>query len=355
MATSICALLRAAFPSLTQEQRTLAFQFCLLYVCRMDDANTFRRNMRMFDSERVQEFKQFRLRLTESYYAVVEFRYCAMWAILHPTHVIDRQQFQLRPADAKRLEDCRRSRKLRQRVIAHLEENFGGRNILRPEAVRRMCGEYMAKIDKSLDQIVASKLRFVSVFNRSDLRDLKADLVTRVVQQFYWSFKLRDPTYQKQYLLMIAHNAVRNMAYYWTTSKRRTSSEQDSAGISTRLLVSENENESTSIATANIAAQGADHSVALDAQRIVVMYGTTNRRRRLLAVLAGIEDREFTQWLIANRLAKQGQTNCEVQDLMDPQTFLMAAVQWAKVNRKNLMRFVHTLRREQHECHRTYP
>lgn len=349
---SLISVIQQAFPNLTGPYLRKAFKHTFLYVCRCIGANEFRTAMREFEPWRTQEFKVFRLTLTSSFYYYATLRYTGLWFLTNKSATDDElAKHGILQQDAKGLMWLRRNSQTVCDLRKFVSMTYGS-VVPRPDEVRWLCGVIVTQLDQSLLSIVRSKLRFLVIFNRLDERDLKADLVARLVQQFMWAFKYRDMSYQRQYALMTAHNAARNMAHYWTTAKRSVATERDATGISSRVLISENEylvNPTFAVAAPEVLPD-----VDYDAKRVVVMYGTTDRRRRLLSVLSGVENHSFTLWLRHRKLITENQTNEDACLVLQTDVYLNAAIKWSRVNRKHATRFIKTMRREYEPTRRTH-
>lgn len=341
-------LIRRYWPDLDKHGRDVVFRQSVLYVTRNLSAHDFQSSLAKYKDE-CTHFKSFRLALTCGHYFYLAFRYFAIFVLSTKKDAVARaKRYGIFREDAKALNALSVNNRVVGAMRRFKREKLGGKTPL-PGEVRRMCQQVILSIRSDLQRIVRHKLRFVSVFNQVDPDDLFSEVQARVIQQFYWAFELRYPKYRQLHALQVAHKYIINLQYHWTAKKRHVATERDRHGISKKILV----NESclpNQMALSDLPVAAADEQQhvenQVDAQRIMVMYGTTRKKRTLLKVLSGVEHADFNAWLRQHHLLGHCESHVELQDQVNRVEFLAYAADWLCIRPQKALQFVSRIREE---------
>lgn len=350
---SLLAYIKKQFPDLDRAQLRYVYRCCWMYICRQYTAVQFRNSLLDFDGKN--SFKQFRLGLTEDFYFCGTLRYFGMF-LLTRTGIPQgagplAAKVGVATVDLNCLLRLKRDNRLVGKMRRYRKERFKG-TAPTPSFVRRRCDALIAQIRPAIAKVVARRLRFATIFNGQSLDDLTCEVVMRMVQQFYWSFEVRDDQWELRHLMTIAKNHIRNMASYFSTQKRSGASERDSIGVSKKVVLNESElGEETTLSTLPGGATDNTEQLQrqLDASKVMVMYGTTAKKTLLLTVLAGIESPSFNSWLLERGLVKPGVSHVDVQDRVNHRAFLRLVASWLGIKKRRAVRFVQRIKQELQE------
>lgn len=331
------------------------YKCCWLYICRQYSAAQFSSSLSDYKNDGRVSLKLFRLGLTEDFYFCGTLRCFGVFLLTRrgipkmAKPLADR--IGVHERDLKCLLRLKRDNRLVGQMRRYRKQKFGGL-ALTPSFVRRRCHDLISQIRPAIVRVVAKRLRFATIFNGQTLDDLTADVVTRMVQQFYWSFEMRDDQWELRHLMTIAKNHIRNMASYFSTQKRSGASERDSIGVSQKVVLNESElGEETTLSTLSGGATDNTEQLQrqIDASRVMVMYGTTAKKTLLLTALAGIESADFNRWLVERGIVRAGVSHTEVQDRINPRAFLRLVASWLGIKKRVAVRFIRRIKQELQE------
>lgn len=310
----------------------------------------YRREMNKY-IDHCTNFKSFRLKICQQHYFILDLRYFSIWALTScPKDLIEEKakKYNVSRRDALTLANLKSNTKLVGRLKQFKEKYLNGRTPL-VRKIRKQCQVIISDIDQDVLRVVRRRLKFVQTFHSIPISDLHSDLMIRLIQQFYWSYKVRDSKYQRLYALQVANNYVRNVAHYYYAAKRRVSSVRDKDGISTRLVL--NSSELSEAQQAMVASQSSvDYRSSLDNQvlcmQIFKNHGTTKKKRLMLNILAGNFNAGFSEWLVLNKYVQKnkGHTNMEYQDMVTRLQFLTVLCSYLKMRPKVAKEFIKNIK-----------
>ena len=182
-----------------------------------------------------------------------------------------------------------------------------------------------ARIFKYIKFRTYNKLRFVIKSSNYEPSDLHSEIFLKVVQAFYHLLPLRlSEVHTVNYLKRAANNCALNIIESETTQKRgrlvNTGLDSSSSRTFSLLVVSENQMalnpEGKDTSYENLFCDDGHinkFELEFSVSEVLSRYKKLTKKYRLLCILMGAEDTEFTAFLKARKLCVDGEDNHDVQ------------------------------------------
>lgn len=205
-----------------------------------------------------------------------------------------------------------------------------------------------AKLRKYVSFGVRTKLKFVSEHHNVDPRDLVSDVMALLWARYCRIAPVdKDPLYLINTMKSAATNAINNMCDEYTTQKNgriiRTSGEGASSKF---LLLVRSTNQSTEDEVKETEEQGTNPFVSLEMSMSIqsVLNKELDRDRiRLLSILLGKSDKQFTQHLQGLGVAHAHEDNVDVQDRLTATKFNHYLAAYFEYTQDTLVSFLRTV------------
>ena len=216
-----------------------------------------------------------------------------------------------------------------------------------------------ASVYKYVKYITYTKLRFIAKSSNLELADLHNDIITKVLQTFYALVPIVTPeAHVVNYLKRAAHNHAINIIKTETTQKKgrlvSTGFDHENNRTFSLLMVSENQMAATvdsentpydevhNDGTNSLANFELEFSVA----EILTKLKQRGKKVRLLKILMGNEDQEFTDWLRLRGKCTPESDNVDVQNKVAIKEYNMLVSEFLHVSEDKLNVFLFSLRKD---------
>lgn len=202
---------------------------------------------------------------------------------------------------------------------------------------------------KYIKHLTYNKLRFLVRANNSTLQDYHSELSIKLVQSYYAAVPISmSEAHLVNYLKKVAHNHAVNLIKSATTQKRgRIVSSQDSAGVRKFDMLCLSQNQMSLTETGELQdVDGIDEDsvkqfeVRFALVEVLDNLKPTGRKRRLLSLLLGEEDKEFSTWLKTRGLCRPNEDNVDVQHAICPQEYTRLASEFLNVSKGRVDTFL---------------
>lgn len=182
-----------------------------------------------------------------------------------------------------------------------------------------------SSVIKYIKTIVWRKLRFVAKSSNFDLQDLHQDLLIKVIQAYYQVVPtVKSYQHIMNYLCRTAHNHAMNLINTNTSQKRgrlvNVGVDNAKNNIFTLLVTSENQLNASSIEGEEVNYENLSSfhpmekfELEFSVSQVLDGYKRQSRKHRLLLLLMGAFDLEFTEWLRERNLIRIDETNEDLQ------------------------------------------
>jgi hypothetical protein len=228
----------------------------------------------------------------------------------------------------------RNSSRFRARLKRAIK-SVSGKNTSEHGIEKEFIEDVYPSVIKYVKFLTYKKLRFLVKANNLDFVDFHNDILIKTLQAYYKLVPTeKSLEYVINYLKRVAHNHVINLISLNTTKKRGrmvcTGINKNNERSFSLLAVSENQirmaDDSGEENSFSIQNQGSDSFTEKVINEICVTaildkYKLRPKKYRLLLILSGIVDEQFTQWLRKNKYCSAKEDNSELQDRLDPHDF----------------------------------
>ena len=350
------------------QEFTDAYAFCLSYLTNGTDAFTLQRQITPYLPKQLSA-KVFRLELLKNKYNYFTLKLFVLQ--LSSIRLKDSRQLHKLALDMRvTVKDrCmihglwKHSPVFRTRICAWYKELPRGTDLTVAGIEKTFSTEVYPTVLKKIKSMTYNKLRFISRSANSDLSDLHCELAIKCLQTYYKLVPSAKGTlYVINYLKQTTHNHAMNMIKSATTQKhgRLVCTGTDQAGERVFSLRSVSENQmslvtsgDSSETTVSLAEQeccSADTTATVDNEicvsTILSKYKMRAKKHRLLLLLMGSYDEQFTDWLRERKLCKASEDNVDVQEQIDISEFQQLVSAFLHVNDGKVNVFLLSLRRQ---------
>lgn len=199
------------------------------------------------------------------------------------------------------------------------------------------------QVIKYVKAITWRKLRFIAKSSNLELEDIHSELLLKVVQSYY-QIVPTTKSFQHivNYMCRAVHNHAMNFISSNTSLKRgrlvNVGQDQFNNDVFSLTVTSENQLNVTSVEGESIGYdQLAGHSpmtrfeLEFSVSQLLSKYKLRSRKYRLLLLLMGTIDQEFTQWLRARKLLRASEQNDDLQALK-PDEYRRLVIKFLRVD-----------------------
>lgn len=209
--------------------------------------------------------------------------------------------------------------------------------------------------------ITYKKLRFLAKSSNLELSDLHSELMSKVLQTFYMMVPMvLADAHVINYLKRSAHNQAINMIKMGTTQKRgrliNVDGDKTGSKGNSLLVVSENQMRLTAdmqeVSYDELQIDGEKENsmqrfeLEFSVAEILTKMQLRTKKYRVLKILMGTEDPEFTSWLQAKGLCSSSDDNVDVQNKRSVKEFNQFLSEFLHVSETKLNVFLFKLRKD---------
>jgi len=246
------------------------------------------------------------------------------------------------------------SPRFRKRIRTWVKELPKGCDLTPKGIETEFSNEIYPVVFKKIKGVAYSKLRFIARSSNLDLTDLQSELALKCIQSYYKIVPTNQgQAYVINYLKRAITNHSTNMIMTATTKKHGrlicTGVDSNNDRVFSLRTVAENQmtvttNLNGDTTESSIQDQdycSSDPTLALENEicvtTILDKYKAKAKKHRLLLLLMGKFDEQFTEWLHGRKLCLPREDNCSLQDRLDQNEFRKLISQFlhiddAKVN-----------------------
>jgi hypothetical protein len=260
---------------------------------------------------------------------------------------------EIKASDKPHLERLVFTDKVIRQYVKGVVKDFGGKkHVPTIFKVKETLGEIMEKVKRKITSIVARKLRFIATSNAFDMEDLRFELMSKMVQAYYWMIP-SNKTLHHWVMTMIKtlKNQSLNMINYFNAKKRaRMTRAEDGSFVLSEI----SSNFSTSSDDQDVKFQVENMDISdsfreemelhVTTKQILARYATTAKRSKILKLMMGLFDKEFSAWLRTNRYITRGMDNSDFQEIVSPGKFLKAVRLFVRMELMVFKKFISRLK-----------
>ncbi len=263
------------------------------------------------------------------------------------------------PEDAKQAYRIWREQEQFRKRLARQARRIARVTSITERSVRDQFERIHDDVERYVKFLTYKKLRFISSSNNMDWRDITGEIMLKVVHALYRICPTdKSDAYVTNYLKRVAHNHAMNMIKAYTTHKRgrlvQVGTTAKGLPIFSLSVVSENQITAVNESGEPIAYDelGERHNpmdefeLSFSVTQVLNRYRATARKYKFLRLLMGHDDKEFTEWLHQNGLAKRDDTNSDVQLRVDSEAYLSMVCRYLCVKREKAKVFLLKVKNE---------
>lgn len=353
------------FDALDIENRYKIWRCTFMYLSRLTSAAQFKSEIKKIAGDSVRDIEHFRKEITNNHYFFLTLKLVGVHVVTTKSR-IDVLSFcsehGVSKRDAKFLVKMRQNSRTVGALRRMVKSKWNG-TVPSPSTVIRKCAKLLLKVEKIIAGVVKHKLKFVTIFQGVCQVDLLADVRARLIQQYYWAFEIRNnnPYHEERWAVQTIARYITNLQYHWSAAKRSGATSRDSIGMSRRKTILACEMTSRSNAedwkvdeTPDTLYQSVqtpeEHALSIastiDARNILLMYGTSAKKLKLLHVLAGVDYPSFNKWLGIHKLLYKGETHADLQERVSRVLFLSYAASWLGLRPKRVKAWLGRIKKD---------
>lgn len=201
-------------------------------------------------------------------------------------------------------------------------------------------------------RITYRKLRFLAKSNNLELSDFHAELLGKCVEAYYKCMPtVRSDLHVLNGLKATAHNHAINMIKAGTSQKsgrlQNVGRDKHNQHQFSMLVVSDNQMRRSEL---DVQRQDEDESASMahfelqfSISELVSKYQQHDKRYRLLMILLGTDDDDFTSWLRDNNLCKETESCSDVQLQVSADRYTELAAKYLRVEYAKVLAFLTTI------------
>lgn len=343
----------------------------LSYLTKGIGAFDFQHAMKPYCKGRDFSAKDYRLKLHETRYVSLHLKVFMLRLSLVKSIDLDfvkalAEELEIRVKDAKRMVRVwEQHPALRRRLKAEAKAIPAERHeLLTMDGIDRYFREQVySNLMRYIKFFVYKKLRFLSNANNDTFADLQNDVLEKCVQAYYGMVPLAEYTdlHMKNSLNQTAHNHVLNIIEAGTRLKSgriaQVGIDANGNPINELIVASENQQRLTGNGEDEDGGEqtgilkGVSHpmekfELEFSISEIMNRLQAQSKKHRVLKILMGNDDPQFTGWLIRHKHCKRSETNYDLQLRVDPAAFNEMLAQFLQVEKKAFDRFLKSLRVE---------
>lgn len=325
------------------------YEFTLSYLTKGLTAFEYQKRIKSYIHKQDMSAKVFRLYLLKSKYTSFVLKLFILRLVELPVRDFNATcdlaaEFKIKISDVRRIHKVwTQNLKFRTRIREWYSQ-------LPPETIlsvvlleQHFSSDIFPIIAKRIKSVTYRKLRFIARSSNLDLADLQNELSIKAIQIFYREFpSIKSVAHVINYIARAIENTAINIIHEATSLKKGrivcTGVDSHSDRVFSLLMVSENQMptlNATGLTPYSIQDQEAnDTLVSLDNEicisTILSKYNIRSKKHRLLLILMGTVDEQFTLWLRSRKVLKSHEDNSDLQERLTPHQF-----------RKLLSQFLH--------------
>jgi hypothetical protein len=196
-------------------------------------------------------------------------------------------------------------------------------------------------------KLTYSKLRFISKFDNLQLDDLTAELLHKSVISYYKLMpdSSKSTAHIVNYVKRSIHNHAVNTIKFYTSQRRGRLKGNKETGY-TLIASSQNQNQLLGVDADDdvLETAGIDTSeqffLTSSVESVLKQYPANSTRYRILYILMGGLDYEFTQFLHYKKYCRKRETNIQLQERTTNQAFNFIVAQYFQISYRWLCRFL---------------
>lgn len=233
------------------------------------------------------------------------------------------------------------------------------KHLLDDKELTRYFESMYASVMKYVKYVTYSKLRFIAKSSNLDLADLHNELLSKVLQTYYTLVPIVLPeAHVVNYLKRAAHNHAINMIKMETTQKRgrlvNVGLDHEKNRVFSLRMVSENQMtltpEMAELSYDEIHNDGSNSMAQFELEfsvaEILTKLQQRSKKYRLLKILMGTEDEQFTEWLRARGRCSAHHDNVDVQTKVSVKEFNCYLSEFLHVSEDRVNVFLFELRKD---------
>jgi hypothetical protein len=273
------------------------------------------------------------------------------------------RELQVHERDAKRIWDIwTRSPKFRKRIKALYRQIDHSVGLTLEELDKFFSQKVYPEVVKKAKALAYSKLRFIAKSSNLDLADLQNELMIKAIQTYYKEMpSIKSALHVVNYIKRAMIHKSTNIIKEYTSKKKGrficTGFDKNDIRQFSLLTVSENQlnlsalsNDSQDTASLeNLSISSTDTSVKIENEiyvsTLLNKYKAKTKKYRLLLILMGNFDEEFTEWLRLNKHCQLTEDNSDLQDRIPLDNFRQLISQFLNVDADKVGTFLLNLRK----------
>ena len=325
---------------LDSEEFYVLFGQTVSYITKGISAFTFQHFLKPYCKHLDMSAKAFRLKLHRTKYLSLDIKMfmTRMARVKSVTLTVVKEltkEFDLYIIDAKRIVEVWKAQsKFRARLkkVAKAVPKDESQ-LLTAEGLKQLFCRVYPSVFKYIKFITHSKLRFLMKSTNQLPADFHNDLLEKVVQAFYSQVPIdKDELHLINYLKRSAHNRAMNIIKSETSLKRGrlVNAGVDRNGMPRYELLCAAENQRALRPDGSEQQDYTDVDTGNDMQRFELQFSVSeilsrfhmaSKKHRLMLLLMGTEDAEFTAWLKTKKVASKVEDNADVQQRVGVEEF----------------------------------
>lgn len=213
---------------------------------------------------------------------------------------------------------------------------------LKPESFDKVILEITKEIKVWVRKFVYRKMAFIMRSQSLDVEDLEYELVSKGIQGLFQIYpRIHSKEHATNFTKRVIHNHGINLINRYTHKKRaRVLQNTDKTFYSNTVSFDAVQN--ILEAQENMRVEE-DRDLEIDVRN--VYEHAPGKFKKLLILLQGASDMDFTRWLRRHGKVKDGESNDDLQERSDPWDYIRLALEFLKINVDRGLRYICELRR----------